>query len=59
MWTYIIETLESNRIQKISRFSNERQLTYSEGIELWKKDETFRSFFISLLAETHIYQPNI
>jgi hypothetical protein len=52
MWTYTIETLKSNSIQKISIFFNNDQITYSDAIELWQKDETFRSFFNTLLAKS-------
>ena len=50
MWSSQIQTLNSDRIQKISIFSHNRQVTYSEVIELWQQDEIFRSFFSSLLA---------
>ncbi len=54
MWKYQVETLNlnSNRIQKFSLFSHNQQLTYAEVIELWQQDHNFRSFFISLLAES-------
>ncbi|MDJ0588869.1 MAG: hypothetical protein QNJ72_02585 [Pleurocapsa sp. MO_226.B13] len=40
-----------HRLHKISIFKSERQLTYSEAIELWQQDSNFRSYFISLLAQ--------
>ncbi|MGH2414757.1 MAG: DUF6940 family protein [Microcystaceae cyanobacterium] len=50
MWSSIVEPLNSGRLQKISLFSKTERVTYSEVIELWQQDETFRSFFSSLLA---------
>ncbi|BAU66670.1 hypothetical protein STA3757_40750 [Stanieria sp. NIES-3757] len=50
MWESQIESLNSGCIQKISIFSQTRRVTYSEVIQLWQQAETFRSFFISLLA---------
>ena len=51
MWTSLVETLKSKRIQQISIFCNNQRVTYSEVIELWQDNSTFRSFFSSLLAE--------
>ena len=52
MWKYQVETLNSNFIHKFSLFCHNQQLTYAEVIELWQQDRNFRSFFISLLAES-------
>ena len=52
MWTSCIENLESQRIQKITLNSSSRKVTYSEAIELWQQNSSFRSFFSSLLART-------
>lgn len=52
MWQSSVETLQSNRVWKIKLYCNDRQLTYSEVIELWQGDADFRSFFNALLAET-------
>ncbi len=52
MWKYQVETLNSNFIHKFSILSHNQQLTYAEVIELWQQDRNFRSFFISLLAES-------
>ena len=51
MWTACVETLESQSIQKISLSFGDRQLTYSEVIDLWQNNAAFNSFFTSLLAE--------
>ncbi len=51
MWKSVVKILKPNRIQKISILSDNKQITYSEVIELWQHDRTFRSFFISLLAK--------
>jgi hypothetical protein len=52
MWQAKSQLLNSDRIYKISIFSDERQITYSEVIDLWQQDSNFRKFFISLLANT-------
>lgn len=52
MWQSKRELIDSNRIQKISIFTDDKQLTYSEVIELWQQGKSFRKFFISLLADT-------
>ena len=46
-----MEILKSNRIHKVSILCDNQQITYSEVIELWQQDRTFRSFFVSLLAQ--------
>ena len=50
MWESQTKLLNSDRISQISIFKSDRQITYSEVIELWQQDESFRSFFISLLV---------
>ena len=51
MWKSQRELIDGDRIHQISIFDNDKQITYSEVIELWQQDE-FRDFFISLLADT-------
>ncbi len=52
MWTFKRELVDSQPIHKISIFNDLQQLTYREVIQLWRQDCSFRSFFISLLADT-------
>ena len=52
MWQSKRELIDSDRIEKISIFTDDKQLTYSDVIELWQQDKSFREFFISLLANT-------
>ncbi len=52
MWQSKRELIDNERIQKISIFKGDKQIAYSEVIELWQQDESFRTFFISLLADT-------
>lgn len=52
MWQSQRKLIESDRIHQISIFRDNKQITYSEAIELWQQDESFREFFISLLADT-------
>ncbi|MGV2828644.1 DUF6940 family protein [Myxosarcina sp. GI1(2024)] len=54
MWKFQTELLEDDRLYRISLFSDERQVTYSEVIELWQHDNSFRAFFISLLGDTSL-----
>ena len=51
MWKSKRELIDGNRIHKISIFTGDKQITYSEVIELWQHDSSFRMFFISLLAD--------
>ena len=52
MWQFKRELIESDCIHQIFIFKGDRQITYSQVIELWQQDEKFREFFISLLADT-------
>lgn len=52
MWKFQGELLEGDRFHKITIFSEDKQLTYSEAIALWQNSSSFRSFFSSLLAST-------
>ena len=52
MWKSKRKLIENDRIHKISIFRDDKQVTYLEAIELWQQDESFRTFFISLLADT-------
>ncbi|HEY9770926.1 MAG TPA: hypothetical protein V6C71_20940 [Coleofasciculaceae cyanobacterium] len=52
MWKPKRELINDDRIHKISIFTGDKQITYSEVIELWQRDNNFRDFFISLLADT-------
>lgn len=51
MWKSKRELIDGDCIQKISIFTGDKQITYSEVIELWQQDNKFRGFFISLLAD--------
>ena len=48
MWKSKRELIDGNRIHKISIFTGDKQITYSQVIELWQHDSSFRLFFISL-----------
>ena len=52
MWKFKRELIDRGRIHKVSIFGEDRQVTYSQVIELWQQDRSFREFFISLLADT-------
>ena len=52
MWKSKRELIDDQHIHKISIFTGDKQITYSEVIELWQQDKSFREFFISLLADT-------
>lgn len=50
MWQSQSEFLDRDRTYKILLFDENRQITYSQAIDLWQHDGSFRKFFISLLA---------
>ena len=52
MWKSQRELINNDRIHQISIFESNKQITYLEVIELWQQDKSFRTFFISLLADT-------
>ena len=52
MWKSQRELIDDGRIHKISISKDDRQIAYIEAIESWQQDESFREFFISLLADT-------
>ena len=52
MWKFKRELIDSDRIQKVFILTGDRQVTFSEVIELWQQDRKFREFFISILADT-------
>lgn len=45
------DTLKNGRIQKVVIFDGAESVTCGKTLDLWQRDERFRSFFISLLAE--------
>ncbi|MBE9125241.1 MULTISPECIES: DUF6940 family protein [unclassified Coleofasciculus] len=51
MWKSCVESLNADRIQKVSILSNGKLILYSEVIQLWQHSKDFRTFFISLLAD--------
>lgn len=51
MWNSQTELIDSERIHRISIFRNDDRVTYSEVIKLWQHDNSFREFFISVLAD--------
>ena len=51
MWKSKRELIDADCIHKISIFTGDKQITYSEVIELWQQNNKFRGFFISLLAD--------
>ena len=46
-----IEALNGGQVQKVWLLDGERPFTYAEVIQKWQDDETFRTFFIRLLAD--------
>ena len=50
MWNYLVEISESQRTHKFTLLLHNKQLTYSEVLELWQGDQDFRTFFIALLS---------
>ncbi len=60
MWTSKFEFIDSDNIYKITIFKSDkpkgmaslRPIAYAEVIQLWQSDRSFRTFFISLLADS-------
>jgi hypothetical protein len=46
-----VELLDDGQIRKYSIHRDMDRLSYAEVIELWQRDETFRTFFIALLSD--------
>jgi hypothetical protein len=51
MWESRIERLD-DRTHRVVLSREQGRLRYSEVVDLWQKDDRFRSFFISLLVES-------
>jgi hypothetical protein len=51
MWKTSIESLDNGRVQKFFILHHDRRILYSEVLERWQHDETFRDFFLSLLID--------
>lgn len=51
MFKYKIDILNDGRVHKFSITHNTKPLCYVDALDLWQHDESFRSFFISLLTE--------
>jgi len=50
MWEAQVETLDGNRVQRISVLSGGTGLTYAEVMHRWQHDVEFREYFDSLLS---------
>ena len=51
MWTSLTESLDAGRTLKYSVCRNDEPLSYADVVALWQSDESFRTFFIELLAD--------
>lgn len=52
MWTVKSRFIDSDNICQISILQSGFTVIYAEVIQLWQKDSNFRTFFISLLANS-------
>lgn len=52
MWKTHIEQVDAGRTRKISILGDGKPLLYSDIVDKWQHDEGFRTFFLSLLADT-------
>ncbi len=50
MWESQVETLDENRVQRVSVLSGGTELTYAEVLHRWQHDVGFREYFDSLLS---------
>jgi hypothetical protein len=51
MFEYEVDILNNGWVRKFRLIRHAERLCYSDVLDLWQRDEPFRSFFISLLAE--------
>ncbi len=51
MWKSNVEILEAGRTRRVSIERDGEPLPYAEVIALWQRDDAFRAFFISVLAD--------
>lgn len=51
MFGYKLDILNRGRVHKYEVINNEEPMSYADALDLWRHDEPFRSFFISLLAD--------
>lgn len=52
MWQTQIETLDGGRVQHFVISSDAETLSYADVLALWRDEVQFRSYFVSLLAES-------
>lgn len=51
MFSYKLEILNRGRIRKYCIINNAAPMCYADALDFWQYNESFRSFFISLLAD--------
>ena len=51
MFSYKLDILNKGRIQKYCVIKNTAPISYAGALDLWQHNESFRSFFNSLLAD--------
>ena len=51
MFSYKLDILNKGRIHKYGVIKDTASIRYADALDLWQHDESFRSFFISLLAD--------
>lgn len=52
MWTAKYKLIDSDNVSQISILQRDCIITYAQVIQLWQEDFNFRTFFISLLANS-------
>ena len=52
MWTSKSRLVDSDNVSQILILQDGKRITYGEAIQLWQEDFNFRTFFISLLANS-------
>jgi len=53
MWSCVTQSQPDSRTRKLSPRKNGLPVSYSNVLRAWQHDEAFRTFFISLLAESN------
>jgi hypothetical protein len=52
MWASEVDVLSGGRVRQIRILRDQSRVTYAETIAVWQHDESFRTFFIQLLADS-------
>lgn len=52
MFSYKLDILNQGRVHKYGIINNTVPMSYADALDFWQNDDSFRSFFISLLSDS-------